>query len=167
MSEKPPIRMMRRGTFLVPAAPMDGDRLAELPTGKALNVRVTQPRSIGQHRLYWSMLTLVCENLDQPITPDDLHEWVKVKLGVTVAVKQRNGQTVYVPGSIAFDKMEQGEFRSFFDRAKALLVDQIIPGLSNEALEREARALLGEAACPPPDHHRHVEAEGKTDGRSR
>ena len=147
MSERPPIMCERRGAFLVPCAPMDSDALMRFPTAKRLSVRVTQPRSVPQHRLYWSMLTLVADNLDQPINADDLHEWLKLKLGYARPVRQRNGEIVYVARSIAFDTMEQPEFREFFDRAVTVLIEHIIPGLKVADLEREARAMLGEQAA--------------------
>ena len=145
MSERPAIQMMRRGSFLVPLAPTDSNGLDAYPAHKPLKVKITQPRSLQQHRLYWSMLDLVAENLDQDVTGNDLHEWMKLKLGLCNAVRQRNGDTVMVTQSIAFDKMDQAEFRRFFDRAKVLLITHIILGLNSEALEREARMMLGEA----------------------
>ena len=146
-SERPPIMVQRRGEFLIPQAPVDGERIRELPAGKALKVTVSQPRrSNPQLRLYWSLLGVVCENLDQPLKPEDLHEWVKLKMGLTTPVKQRNGEVVEVPRSVAFDKMEHGEFTAYFDRVKRLIVDHLIPGLNSVVLEREARAMLGEAA---------------------
>jgi hypothetical protein len=147
MSDKPPIMVQRRGEFLMPQAPVDGERIRELPAGKALKVTVSQPRrSSPQNRLYWSLLGVVCENLDQPIEPEHLHDWLKLKLGMTTPIRQRNGEIVQVPRSIAFDKMEHGEFTAYFARVKTLIVDQLIPGLNSEALEREARAMLGEDA---------------------
>lgn len=146
MAERPAIQMMRRGSFLVPIAPTDSNGLDVYPANKPLKVKITQPRSLQQHRLYWSMLDLVAENLDQNITGEDLHEWMKLKLGLCNPVRQRNGDTVMVTQSIAFDKMSQSEFRQFFDKAKLLLITQIIPGLDSEALEREARMMLGEFA---------------------
>jgi hypothetical protein len=147
MSERPPILVQRRGEFLIPQAPVDGERIRDLPAGKALKVVVSQPRrSNPQLRLYWSLLGIVCENLDQPLQPEDLHEWLKIKLGHVTHVRQRNGEIVGVPKSIAFDKMEHGEFTVYFDRVKALIVEHLIPGLNSATLEREARAMLGEAA---------------------
>lgn len=146
MSERPPILMVRRGSFLAPLAPADSAALEKLPAGKRLKVKVTQPRSLLQHRLYFTMLDLVADNLDQDVTGDHLHEWMKLKVGCCKPVKQRNGEIVWVPGSIAFEKMGQPEFQAFFDKAKRLLVEHIIPGLRSEDLEREARLMLGEAA---------------------
>lgn len=146
MSDTPTIIMQRRGTFLVPEGPIDGEALAKYPAGKPLKVRLSQARSLPMMRLYWSMLQLVSENLDQPVSAETLHEWLKLKLGVSNQIKLRSGEIVSVPGSIAFDKMEQPEFRAYFEAAKALLVEHIIPGLNSSALEREARLMLGEAA---------------------
>lgn len=145
--EKPPIMVQRRGEFLVPQAPVDGDAIRELPGGKALAITVRQPRrSNPQNRLYRSLLGVVAENLDQDVSGDDLHEWMKLRLGLTREVKQRNGEIVLVTRSVSFDKMEHDEFTRYFDRAKRLIVEHLIPGLNSDALEREARAMLGEAA---------------------
>lgn len=145
--DKPPIMVQRRGEFLVPEAPMDGDALRELPAGKALAITVRQPRrSSRQNRLYRALLGIVAQNLDQEITPDALHGWMKLKLGLADPVKQRNGDIVWVPRSVAFDKMDHAEFTNYFAMAKALVTEHLIPGLNSEALEREARAMLGEGA---------------------
>lgn len=147
MSDKPSIMVQRRGDFLIPEAPVDGERIREFAAGKALRIDVRQPRrSNPQLRLYWSMLRLVAENLDQNVKDTDLHEWLKLKLGYVTPIKQRNGEIVEVPRSIAFDKMEQPEFSAYFEAVKALLTGVLIPGLKSDALEREANAMLGIAA---------------------
>jgi hypothetical protein len=146
-TERPPIMVQRRGDFLIPEAPTDGERIRRLPAGKALKAVVTQPRrSNPQLRLYFSLLDVVAENLDQDVTGDDLHEWMKLRLGLCVPIKTRSGRVNYVPKSVAFDKMEHDEFTAYFAQVKALVVEDLIPGLNSDALEREARAMLGEAA---------------------
>ena len=52
--------------------------------------------------------------------------------------------TIRRSGSTAFDKMSQPEFRRYFDAAKALIVEHIIPGMNAPTLEREAAEMLGE-----------------------
>lgn len=143
--ERAPIIMQRRGAFLVPQAPIDGEMLEAFPAGKPLKVAVTQPRSIKAHRLYFAMLKLVADNLDGPATKEALHEWVKLRTGVSVAIPLKSGKVDIVPGSIAFDKMSEDEFRVFLEAAKTLIVEHLIPGMSKPALEHEARVMLGEA----------------------
>ena len=140
------ILMARRGPYLAPWGPMDASAVEVLPRGKPLKVKVTRARSVPQHRLYFAMLNLVADNMDTPVTADALHEWVKLRCGVSVMIPLRSGKIDTVPGSIAFDKMEQPEFQAFFDKAKALIVEHLIPGLGGAALEREARLMLGEVA---------------------
>jgi hypothetical protein len=144
MSERPPMMMVRRGAFLAPLTPADGEELERLPVAKPLKVKVSQGRSNPQLRLYWSLLGKVTENLDQDITPDDLHEWLKLKLGYTKPIRLRSGEIAEVPASIALDRMEAPEFNAYFDAVKALVTEHIIPRVGSAALEREARAMLGE-----------------------
>lgn len=144
--EKPAIMMVRRGSFLAPFTPFDSELLERFAAGKPIRAKLTQPRSVQQLRLYRAMLNVVVANLDQDITDDDLHEWMKLKLGYTKPIRQRNGQIVEVAASVAFDKMDQKTFQEFFTAAKRLVIEHLIPGLKSEHLEREVEALLGEAA---------------------
>jgi hypothetical protein len=144
MSERPPIRMVRRGSFLAPLTPADAEAVELLPAGKEMAVRVSLgARSVPGLRFYWAMLGLVCDNLDQPLRPETLHEWIKLKCGHAEPIKLKNGETAWVPGSISFARMDQAEFRKFLEDAKTLIVTQLIPKLGKETLEREAWAMIG------------------------
>lgn len=144
--EKLPILMERRMNGLAPVSLLDSQSLERFPFGKALECRIKRGRSNPQLRLYWGLLRKVADNLDQDVTEDDLHEWLKLKLGYVRPVRQRNGEIVEVAASIALDRMPQDQFNRYFDAVKALLVEHIIPGLSSALLEREARAMLRESA---------------------
>lgn len=135
--------MVRRGLALYPLDGLAQAEIEELPERKPLKTVVTKARSVPQHRLYFAMLKKVVENLDQDLTKDDLHEWMKLRLGCTKEVRQRNGEIVTVPSSIAFENMDQIEFETFFRKAVVLITEHIIPGLGSAALEREARLMLG------------------------
>lgn len=144
-AERPYLLMLRRGDMLVPVAPLDSDRVRELPAGKPLKIVATQPRSVPQHRLYWAMLQLVHDNLDNAPPIEVLHEVVKVRLGYTITVPTKSGP-VTIPGSIAFDAMDQAEFRGFLEAFKTMVAKEIIPGIGKASFEREAKAILGEEA---------------------
>lgn len=124
------------------------DGLAEadiraLPSNMPIKVTLTRARSLPQHRLYFAMLELVVDNLSIETTKDTLHGWVKLHCGVVELVPLKNGEVDQVPGSIAFDKMDQGEFNTFFERAAVLLCERIIPGLGKADLIRQAHEMLG------------------------
>lgn len=139
-----PILMLRRGTMLMPAAPLDSEAVLGLPLDKALRVRVTQPRNVDRLRLYWALIGLIAENLDG-VTDEALHDAVKVRLGYCHEVRFRGG-IIRVPKSVAFDQMEEPEFAAFLDRFIEFVRTDVIPGLSRPAFERRAREMLGEAA---------------------
>lgn len=141
--ERPPIWMHRRGHMLVPRAPMDEAAIEGFDLGKPLRVEIRQARNGKRHRLYWAMLALIRENLDAPIAVETLHEAIKVKLGLTITVPMKSGAVV-IPGSIAFDRMSEPQFRTFLDDFVRLVRAEIIPGISNTAFERQALEMLGE-----------------------
>lgn len=147
MSDKPHIMAVRRGDFLQPFAPLDSDLMRALPAGKPLKLTVTQPRrSNPQNRLYWSLLRLVADNMDQEVTPDALHEWFKMRLGLVETIRLRSGEVAIVTKSAAFDSMDHGEFTAFFAGVKRLVTEQLIPRANSEAFVREAMAMIGEPA---------------------
>jgi hypothetical protein len=143
MTEGLPILMERRGAGLAPKSLIDANALERFPWNKALRVRVTRDRSHPQLRLYWAFLTKVADNLDQDVTAEDLHEFLKLKLGYTKPIKLRSGEIVEVAASIALDRMEQEPFNAYFEAVKDILVTQIIPRMDSKALEREAMVMLG------------------------
>lgn len=136
MTERPPIFVHRRGTFLAPWAPVDEKSLAEFPTSTKLRARLTQPRNEGRLRLYFALLDLVRENMDSPPPRETLHEGVKLRLGLTTPVRFKGGEIVDVPRSIAFDAMPEEEFALFFEDFKKLV-------RANPAMEKAALEMLG------------------------
>lgn len=144
MTERPAIEVVRRGGFLVPASPIDSEALEAFPQGKRLKARITQPRNVQHHRLYWAAIQLVRDNMDDPPPLETLHDAVKVKLGYTRTMTFKDGTQAIIPASIAFDKMDQGEFRAYFDAFARLVNEVLIPGLGSADLEREARLMLGQ-----------------------
>ena len=144
-AEKPTILVTRTGGFLRGAAPLDDELIRELPAAKALKATFVQPRrSSQQNRLYWALLKVVCENLDEPLQPEAMHGWLKLRLGYFHSVRLRSGETVQIPASTAFDQMSHGDFTVYFNAAKTLITAQIIPHLHSDKLELAAREMLGE-----------------------
>lgn len=145
MSERAPILMHRRGRTLICHGPMDESALEGFDAGKPLRVRITQPRNIGRHRLYWAMVALIRDNMDNPPPQETLHDAFKVMLGLTQTVRLKGGETVTLPGSTAFDNMDEPAFREFLESFWTLVRTRIIPGLGRAEFERAALEMMGEA----------------------
>lgn len=122
--EKPVYAFIRTAQGLVPEMAYDAHALDGVKLGERVRVEIKQFRNLGRFRLYWSMLAKVLEATDCAPTVEHLHSAIKLELGYGTPVRLGNGMTVLVPGSIAFEAMDEAEFQGFFERAAAYLAGQ-------------------------------------------
>lgn len=82
------IRMVRTLNGLAPCTAYDSERLSQYGFGHEIDVTIWQERSVPHHRLYWVLLaTLVSNSEGKYLQSTDLHEAIKVALGVTRKIK--------------------------------------------------------------------------------
>lgn len=142
MAETPPTLLHWDGTLLRPHAAVDLEILAQrYAPGSTLRGRFSQPRSLPRHRLYWAVLSEVVAATDLWPTPEDLHEAVKLELRMVRGVALLNGEVRFLCASIAFDAMDEGQFRIFFDRAMDAI--RVATGIDIEAAIAAAKAKTG------------------------
>lgn len=121
--EKPIFAFVRRGNSLVPEWDMDIRALDGISQGQRVRVEIKEFRNIGRHRAYWAMLQDVIDATDCALTPERLHDVLKLETGVVDLIALPNGMKVAIPGSISFDKMGEAEFVAFFARAELWLAE--------------------------------------------
>ncbi len=131
--------MIRKNAFgnFEPWGNLDRALIEDLPSGKMLKARITQSRSKAQNSLYWVILGKVVDNQNSFPSAGVLHDAIKDRLGYSTKYEFPDGYVYTHRGSAAFDKMDQGEYRIFFDRAMDLICSVIIPGLDLDELIRE------------------------------
>lgn len=151
MTERPAIQVTRVGDTIVPLDDLAAKELARFSQRKPLRCKITQARSVPQHRLYWALLEKTVENFPEdpfgvaePLDSDALHEWVKMETGYTRPIRDRQGRVTHVARSIAFDEMDQPTFKAFFDRVKVLIETRFFPGIDSPAFEAEVREMLAD-----------------------
>lgn len=120
-TERVAIVMKRDRSGLVPASAFDAELLDRYSLSAEVEVTVKQRCSLPQQRLYWSILHAIVEATDAYPNAEYLHEAIKDELGYVHHVRRIDGQTIRIPDSTAFAKMDQAEFKVFFDRAMELL----------------------------------------------
>lgn len=102
----------RIGDALVPDGEVSFQEFDFLPMGKVLRIDAVQSRHIGFHRLYFALCARIGKGIGKPA------EWVsnafKVETG-HYTVFHYGGKDVLQLDSIAFDKMDQVAFRTFFE----------------------------------------------------
>ena len=117
--------MERRGGSLVPYDAKAAEDLLTLPFGKGLTCKVTQPRSINQHRWYWVSLSEVVKATGCAPTAEHLHQALKLSLGYTMPVFDAKGEIVsHIPDSTSFSKMDQHQFSQYVRDVEHLLAER-------------------------------------------
>ena len=54
-----------------------------------------------------------------------------------------DGTLGFIPGSIAFHKMTEDEFRLFYDRVCDMVAEYFLPGVTADELRNEVRLMVG------------------------
>lgn len=121
------------------------DVLRRIGQGDIVTVEVRKPRNIRFHRMYFALVSLVWQQMDEyryP-TPDDLHAAIKIAAGLRTRIILPDGTIGFIPGSIAFAKMDDTEFSEFFDRVCNLIARHFLPGVTDAELRAEVEAMIG------------------------
>lgn len=121
--EKPVYAFKRRGDALVPEMEWDRRALEGIAEGQRVRVDVREFRNFERHRAYWAMLHDVVAATECTLSPERLHEVIKLETGLIEHVRLPSGYMVAIPGSIAFDKISEAEFVAFFEAAKRWLAE--------------------------------------------
>lgn len=109
-------------------------------------VEVVRARNVKHHRLYWTLVNTVFENQERYETRDQLHNALKLAAGIYEPLEMPNGAIHKIPGSIAFDKMDQIEFSAFYGRICDLIAEHFLPGVTSAQLKTEVASMIGIAA---------------------
>lgn len=121
--EKPVYAFIRQGNALLPELEMDSRALEGIPNGQRVRVEIKEFRSAPRLRAYWAMLHEVVAATECAPSAERLHEAMKLELGIVDLVKVGT-MTVAIPGSIAFDKMDEPEMVEWFRTAERFLSEK-------------------------------------------
>lgn len=121
--EKPIYAFIRQGNALLPELEMDSRALEGIPNGQRVRVEIKEFRSAPRLRAYWAMLHEVVAATECAPSAERLHEAMKLELGIVDLVKVGT-MTVAIPGSIAFDKMDEPEMVEWFQIAEKFLAEK-------------------------------------------
>jgi hypothetical protein len=157
------IMMTKHGNVLMPYSAIAIDEFDQISDGTTVKARITQPRNIRHHNMFFALLQAVFEVQDYFTTLDELRAEITIALGYFVTHRRLDGSTYPHPKSIAFSKMDQMEFSAFFDRAVTFIVNNILPRIScrttRDDLEARLYTILGE---PRPSDLARYSTKGET-----
>lgn len=121
------------------------DALRKLGNGELVTVEFRKSRNIKHHRMFWALMSIVHQNMDHDRYPtvEDLTSAIKIAAGLRTRIELPNGEVGFIPGSIAFHKMDQAAFSEFYDRVCDLIAKHFLPGVESEALKEEVEIMTG------------------------
>lgn len=133
---------------LLPLYGSDYDEHKRLREGDEVVVEIKRARNVKFHKKYFALLRLTLDNLsDQVIeqyrlyAPEDLNKLVKYFLGYADLIKV--GELQYLQErSIAFDKMSESEFETFYKRASQLIAHTFLGGVTDEEIQENIHRFL-------------------------
>lgn len=135
------------GVSLQAADQLAQDDLNALPRGPKLLCDVRKPRSVQHHRLFFAMVRKIAQATPTPLNEEALRDYITVKAGHVNTIPLAFGKVYRAPASIAFDKMDQIQFRAFFDRAVEIILTDICPALP-DGFADEFLAMLETPSTP-------------------
>lgn len=121
---------------IAPATSRDEERLRIFRPGDLLPVRVTKPRNGGNHRRFFALLQFIADNHPRYNTVDAALLELKVRAHHYDEYITRDGEIVFVPRSIAYDEVDEAEFREFFDRCIDVAASDLLDGVPAKRLNR-------------------------------
>ena len=117
--------LQRHGDKLLPASEADAEMLkAAVSEGSHVRARLWIPRNLPFHRWFWALLDIVSSNHEIYDNPQKLHIFLKLNTG-EVELFKIGSETIMVPKSTSFARMDQTSFKVYVDRALKVIDDQL------------------------------------------
>lgn len=136
MSDERPLIFRRYSNGFQPTDDASEAALKSVKLGECIELKIKRPRNLPHHRKFFSMLQLIFNNQERYDTLDHLLTAFKFAVGHTEIIRTKRGD-IEVPKSISFASMPQDEFEAFYQRAVDFVISEVVPGMTQESLERE------------------------------
>ena len=135
-------------TGLAPKYDSDREEFKKLKRNSEVVVEIKKGRNIEFHKKYFALLKLTFENFPEWLedtlnvhSVEDLRTRIKIDLGL-YDISHYGNQSIIIPKSIAFDKMDETEFEKFYRMSVNHIIKNYLKGVSNEQIEEEIWKFL-------------------------
>lgn len=135
-------------TGLAPKYDSDREEFKKLKRNSEVVAEIKKGRNIEFHKKYFALLKLTYDNFPEWLEDtlnvhsiEDLRTRIKIDLGL-YEVSHYGNQSIIIPKSIAFDKMDETEFEKFYNMSVNHILKNYLKGVSNEQIEEEIWKFL-------------------------
>jgi len=117
--------------------------LGKIKLGDVVKVEIKRPRNLAHHRKFWALMNLVFENQEHYESVENMVAAMKTAVGHCDFMPSKDGNTmIAIPKSIAFHKMDQTEFETFYENCLNVIAKHFIPGIDKDDLRKEVESFL-------------------------
>jgi hypothetical protein len=121
--------------------------LKRFPVGEVFKAEVVKPRSRKTLGRYWVLCQMILDNTELFRSKEQISDYLKIRTGhSTSIVSAKTGEIFHVANSISFDELDEAEFAEFWQRACDVVVEDLLPGITEIELNYEVQKLVGIAA---------------------
>lgn len=117
--------------------------VAKLKPGQVVRAEIRRLRHPAQHRYYWALVDICFQHQSRYATKEQLHNALKIGVGLYDEAVTPTGRSIAVARSIAFGNMRQEEFDDFLNSIIRLVCEVIIPGTKDEDLRQQLEEMVG------------------------
>jgi len=126
-----------------PANPEAEAILKRIRNGDEFVVTVKRPRNLRHHKKFWALMNLVFENQGHYENVDNMVAAMKTAVGHCDFMPSKDGKTmIAIPKSIAFHKMDQKQFETFYESCLSVIAKHFIPSIDKDDLRQEVDGFL-------------------------
>lgn len=110
--------------------------LKEYGDGEVIRVKLMKDRNPRHHRLFFALLNMVYQNQDKYLSQEALRFAVTIQAGWVDEIRLAGDKVALRPKSIAWGKMDQLEFKNYFDAALRA-IPELLPQFDGVDLQGE------------------------------
>lgn len=131
----------------VPADDMSIETAKKFKAGETFRAEIVKPRSRKTLGRYWVLCQMILDNTEMFRSKEQVSDYLKIRTGhSTSIVAQKTGEIFHVANSIDFDSLCEAEFAALWSRVCDVVVEDILPGITQHEIEFEIQKLVGIAA---------------------
>lgn len=128
--------------IIVPATPADRERIRIVQAGDIMPVNIKRVRNGDHWRKFMALCAFVAENHPRFQDIDEVTSFLKYATQHFTPLICPDGSVIPMLKSIAFDAMDEGEFREWSAKAKAVIFDDLFPTMDRDQLDGEIEQWL-------------------------
>jgi hypothetical protein len=121
---------------LVPASEASEVIVANMSQGRVIKLKYSFPRNYENHKRFFAFIKTTFDIQDHFDNITHYRKWLIGKAGHFTTIKLPNGNVIFDTDSIAFEKMDEMEFRQLFHDCVDALLSEFDHRISRDELLR-------------------------------